>query len=135
MEINRIHHPYNKWEDHKAGFYNNVSGDVKNELKNKVVELFSSYELTNKYMDKAIRLWYYSCQHNLTNPSMNKIAYIGQAACCIFAGVPSTVTMEAWSLVPKELQEQANTIAENILCTWESLHINNLKQISNDNKC
>ena len=31
------------------------------------------------------------------------IAYLGQGACCLYAEVPSTVTMEAWNLLDKEI--------------------------------
>ena len=135
MEITRIYHHWEKWEDHKNGFYNNVSGAEKKELIEKVVEMFKSPELTKQFMNKAIKKWFFSCQHNLTNNGMNKIAYLGQAACCLYAGVPSTVTMEAWSKVPYEFQEIADGIALEQLKEWESSHIQVLKQMSADNKC
>jgi len=135
MEITRIYHHWERWEDHKNGFYNNVSGAEKKALIDKVVELFTNPELTRKYMGKAIDNWFYSCQHNLTNNGMNKVAYLGQAACCIYASVPSTVTMEAWSKVPSEHQEIADGIAGEKLKEWEFSHIQVLKQMSADNKC
>jgi hypothetical protein len=135
MEIERVHHHWEKWEDYKAGFYNNLSGKEKRGMIDKVVEMFSSKELTEKYMEKAINEWYYSCEQNLTNNGMNKIAYIGQAACCIYAGIPATITMEAWSSVPLEFQEIANGIAESKLIKWGEYHKTVLLQVSNDNKC
>ena len=50
---------------------------------------------------------------------MNRIAYLGQAACCLFFGIPSTITMEAWSLVSKENRDIADSIAEKIIKSWE----------------
>lgn len=135
MEVKRIYHHWNKWEDYKAGFYDNKSGKEKQGMIDKVVEMFSSLELTEKYMDMAITKWYYSCEQNLTNNGMNKIAYIGQAACCLYAGVPATITMEAWSSVPSEFQEAANSIAERKLIKWSEYHRGVLLQISKDNKC
>jgi hypothetical protein len=135
MEIERLHHSWEKWEDYKAGFYNNVSGKDKQGLIDSAVEMFSSAELTKINMSKVIKRWFFSCEQNLTNNGMNKIAYIGQAACCIYAGVPSTVTMEAWSSVSKENQTIANTIAEEVLKEWEVFHTTILKQRSVDNKC
>lgn len=70
-------------------------------------------------MTRVCSEWVFSCEHNLTNSSMNKIAYIGQAACCLYAGVPSTITMEAWSLLDKSVQDKANEIAERVLKKWE----------------
>jgi len=81
--------------------------------------MFNSEELTTKYMNKVIDEWIYSCEHNLTNESMNKIAYIGQAACCIFGGVPNTITMEVWGSLDTEVRKRADSIAEGVLKKWE----------------
>lgn len=135
MKVEPIYHPFNLWEDHKKGFYDNISGNNKAEMINQVVEIFSDYNKTKEYMTKVINEWFYSCQHNLTNPSMNRIAYLGQAACCLCYGIPSTITMEAWSKVPKEYQTQANQIAESVLDVWDNLHQELLIQQSVDNKC
>lgn len=116
--MKRIYHPYWLWEDYKAGFYENISGEQKKEMISKVLELFNSESLTKEFMNKVITDWKYSCEHNLTNESLNKIAYIGQGACCIYAGVPNTITMEAWSLLDKEIQNRANNIAEKTIETW-----------------
>lgn len=126
--MERIYHNYENWEDFKLGFYDNISGKNKDELINKVVELFSSKSLTEKFMNKVIVEWPNSCEHNLSNISMNRIAYLGQAACCIYSGVPSTITMFAWSLVSKEKRDQADKIAESIINKWE-------KQNSNKQLC
>lgn len=116
---NRIYHPYTLWEDYKAGFYDNVSGDIKKEMINKVVDFFCNPKLTRDFMMKVVKEWKYSCEHNLTNESMNKVAYIGQGACCIYAGIPSTITMEAWSKVPKESQLEADKIALDVIEYWK----------------
>jgi hypothetical protein len=117
--MKRIYHRYENWEDWPAGFYNS-SGRNKAELIEKVVELFSSKTLTREFMDKAIEAWPNSMEHNLTNPAMNRIAYLGQAACCIYAGVPSIVTMEAWSKVPEKHRKEADEIAKELINNWET---------------
>jgi len=121
----RIYHPYWRWEDYKAGFYNHCSGEEKKILIKKGVEMFNSEKLTLINMYKVINEWKYSCEHNFTNPSLNKIAYIGQAACCIYAYIPSTITMELWNMLEKDIQNRANNNALEVLDTW----INNNKKI------
>jgi hypothetical protein len=116
--MERIYHPYWLWEDYKAGFYENISGEEKKQMILKVIEMFNSESLTKEFMNKVITEWKYSCEHNLTNESLNKIAYIGQGACCIYANVPNTITMEAWSLLDKEVQNRANKIAEKTIKNW-----------------
>lgn len=123
--MKRIYHHYLMWEDYRHGFYDNCSGEVKDKHIAKVLEMFNSESLTKEYMNKVITEWKYSCEHNLTNESLNRIAYIGQAACCIYAKVPCTVTMEAWSLLSIEVQNRANIIAENTFNKW----VNNNKFI------
>jgi len=114
----RIYHPYWKWEDYKAGFYNNCSGEEKKQLIQKGIYMFNSEKLTLEYMYKVINEWKYSCEHNFTNPSLNKIAYIGQGACCIYANIPSTITMEIWNLLDNKIQDRANKNANNVLNKW-----------------
>ena len=116
--MKRIYHPYSLWEDHKHGFYNNCSGKEKEEKTQAVLNMFNSAELTKEYMTRVINEWVYSCQHNFTNESLNKIAYLGQAACCIYAGIPNTITMNAWSMLTKEVQDRADGIAKECINKW-----------------
>jgi hypothetical protein len=117
-ETKQVYHPYNLWEDHKHGFYDNISGRSKTEMIHKVVELFSNPTETNLYMNRVIKEWKFSCEHNFTNPSINKVAYLGQAACSLYAGVPSTVTMEAWHEVPQNYRDTADQIANDCIDKW-----------------
>jgi hypothetical protein len=123
--MNRIYHHYEKWEDFKVGFYDNCSSKNKDFLISKVIELFTNPELTETYMRKVINEWVYSCEHNLSNPSMNRIAYIGQAACCIFSKIPSSVTMETWGKIDKVHRDKADEIADLILKEWEVKYAEN----------
>lgn len=117
--MNRIFHRYENWEDWPEGFYSSA-GKNKDELIEKVVEMFSSELLTREFMEKALEMWPNSMEHNLTNPSMNQIAYLGQAACCIYAKVPSTVTMNAWSKVPEQHRKKADQIAKELINNWKT---------------
>jgi len=115
----RIYHPYWLWEDYKAGFYENCSGEQKQVYIEKIIEMFNSEKLTLESMFSVVDNWKYSCEHNLTNNSMNCIAYIGQGACCIYCGAPSTITMECWSKLTKEVQERANKNALQAIERWK----------------
>jgi len=117
-KIERIYHHHDKWEDYKAGFYDNISGKDKELMIQKVVELFSNPKLTEEYMQKATKEWFFSCEHNLTNESMNKIAYIGQAACCLYGGVPNIITMYSWKFLDNKYRIKSDKIASKILKIW-----------------
>ena len=116
--MNRIYHRYENWECYKNGFFDSPNGR-KEELKEKVIELFSNPKLTEEYMNKVVNEWTYSCEHNLTNISLNRIAWLGQSACCLYAKIPYRVTMETWRYVPPKFQEIANSIADNIIKQYE----------------
>lgn len=115
----RIYHPYWLWEDYKAGFYENCSGEQKQKYFEKIIEMFNDEKLTIENMNVVVDTWVKSCEHNLTNPSMNQIAYIGQGACCIYCGAPSTVTMECWSKLTKEVQDRADKNAQDAIKRWK----------------
>ena len=117
--MERIYHPYWLWEDHKHGFYENCSGEAKSNFTNKSIEMFSSEKLTRESMFFVVDNWKFSCEHNLTNPSLNQIAYVGQSACCHYSGCPSTVTMELWSKLPKEVRDRSDKIALEAIDRWK----------------
>jgi hypothetical protein len=117
--MERIYHNYKKWEDFNCGFYSTTNTKNKNYLISKVIELFTDSNLTEIYMRKVINEWVYSCEHNLTNMSLNKIAYIGQAACCIYAKVPFYITMNAWNKIDIINRNIADKIAYKIIKEWE----------------
>lgn len=120
--MERIYHRYELWEDYRYGLYDNCN--EKELLKEKVVELFSRPKLTQKYMLLAIKKWRFSCEHNLSNQSLNRVAYLGQAACCLYGGVPAKITMEAWWLVPEKYRNIADQTAKNIIEAY-CLNLNN----------
>lgn len=120
--MERIYHSWEKWEDNHNGFYDSCVSSEREQKINKVLELFNSEALTTEFMGRVVNEWKYACEQNLTNTTMNRIAWLGQSACCLYAKVPSTVTMEAWSLLSEEVQERSNRIAEEKIKYWESKH-------------
>lgn len=118
-KINRVYHPWWLWEDYKNGFYNTDS--AKNKIKNieRVISFFNDYETTILNMREVSENWYFSMEHNLTNYSMNRIAYIGQSACCFSLGVPSSTTMYAWKFIKYDIRERSDKAALLTIKEWE----------------
>lgn len=115
--MKQIFHNFTKWEDYKQGFYNSICEDVKEHMQ-KSIDLLSNQEMFYRYAKKVIENWKYSCEQNLTDPSLNKIAYIGQSACCMANGTPAFVTRNAWSYIDEEDQRLANETARKVLKEW-----------------
>ena len=123
--MNRIFNNYASWEDAKNGLYNNFSGNKKEAI-DKILNIFCNYSETERLMLKFLELWENSCDFNLSNSSMNRIAWLGQACCNIEDGFSEDIVRVAWSYVPEVFQEQANNIAKRIISLWE---VENAKKI------
>ena len=65
-----------------------------------------------------IRDWPYSCEHNLTNENMNRIAWLGQASCALLFQVPHQRSMGGYNLLTSEEQKAADAMAEKYLNIW-----------------
>lgn len=70
---------------------------------------------------RVINKWTHSCEQFLTNESMNRIAWLGQAAMCIETGIPN-ICRSGFKLLSDEQQKEANNIANNTLYDWVIQH-------------
>ena len=120
--MKRIYHHYELWEDYKCGFYSMSKFDNLE----MVVEMFCSEEKTDLYMNYVIDNWKYSCEHNLTNKHLNHIAYIGQAASCVYTGCPSLYTMKAWKMIDVDVKKRADNQAKKTILKWKKRYLNTL---------
>lgn len=126
----RIFHTYDKWECHKAGFYNSKKeGWTHEQCENEFKRILSDQELFSEILSKLIIEWKNSCEHYLTNKSMNRIAWLGQAAVCYHSGVPSCYS-NAWFDLPEEIRQQANETALKYLNKW--MYLNNYGEADMD---
>tara|TARA_R110002167_G_scaffold198038_1_gene401116 strand:+ start:474 stop:1604 length:1131 start_codon:yes stop_codon:yes gene_type:complete len=115
---NRIFHTYDKWECHKAGFYQSKKEDWSHqECEDEFKRILSDQNLFGEILSKVIVEWKNSCEHYLTNNSMNRIAWLGQAAVCYHSGVPSRYS-GAWMDLDKKTREKADNTALNYLNKW-----------------
>jgi len=114
----RIFHTFDKWECHKAGFYATKHDSLNGEqCEKKYYDLLSSEHLFDNALIGVINNWTNSCEHYLTNKSMNRIAWLGQASVCYFFQVPSKYCT-GWNLLNKEEQYKANLLALKYLNIW-----------------
>lgn len=119
-EDDRIFHTYDKWECHKAGFYSSVKkGSTHKECENEYIRILTDDALFETILNKVISEWKYSCEHYLSNKSMNRIAWLGQASVCYESKVPSRYSY-AWNELTDSQKEKANLTALNALNTWLS---------------
>jgi ParB-like chromosome segregation protein Spo0J len=115
----RIFHTYDKWECHAAGFYKArpPAGMKKDDCLKAYAEFLSDNGRFRVGLERVISEWKHSCEHYLTNTSMNRIAWLGQAAMCVETGVPSEFRSGYTLLSPIE-QRIADELALEHLNKW-----------------
>ena len=118
----RIFHTWDQWECHKAGFYeNSKAGMTREECEETYRALLADDAAFRKALDGVLAEWKNSCEHYLTNVSMNRIAWLGQAALCFAKGIPS-VFRGGYNLLSPEQQDRANATALEYLNQWLEQH-------------
>lgn len=120
--MQRKYHRYENWECWKEGFFFNISDKKKTELSQTVYDFFCDLSLVEEYMNKVIDKWPYSCEHNLSNDQMNRIAWLGQAAACLFCSANKHITMSVWNTLPLEIRKQADNIAQSVIDKYLLIH-------------
>ena len=122
--ITRIYHPWWKWECYKAGFFKKESNKERQSAHQKAyVELLSDLDKFAYAMRCVINYWPYSCEHNLTNESMNRIAWLGQASACYTFGACAEQTRGAFHHLSQKQQDEANALADLYLKFWTTRHL------------
>lgn len=117
--MKRIYHNYLKWEEHHAGMWGKVSKEIADTMLIKAIEFTGDDQLYGSFMMRVINEWPVSCEHNLTDRSMNRQAWIGHAACCLALGIPEHITRLAWHHLTQEQQDKANNQATKAILAWE----------------
>lgn len=125
---NRIFHTWDKWECYKAGFYESGLKDRNHEeCEAEFKRVLSDANLFSQILSKLITEWKHSCEHYLTNRSMNRIAWLGQAAVCYETGVPARYS-SAWFDISQAKRDEADQVALKYLNQW--LSANGYKEVS-----
>lgn len=75
-------------------------------------------ETCEKAMLMVVSNWPIATEFNLSNAEINRRAWLGQAACSIYAGVHEDETREAWGLLTVEQRTRANAIATQVIRKW-----------------
>lgn len=116
----RIFHTYEKWECHKAGFYDSTKeGMTKAQCEEAYRAFLADDAKFSAALESVITEWKHSCEHYLTNSAMNRIAWLGQAAACYALGIPAAFRSGFYLLTEAE-QARANETALVYLNKWLS---------------
>jgi hypothetical protein len=114
----RVFHPYDRLEEFHAGMWRIVRGVQRQDYIAAAADLLKS---PPEFRDAAFRVideWPISCEANLITDSLNRIAWLGQAACCITLGSPEESTRVAWHMLAQDEQKEANRVADEAIQTF-----------------
>ena len=121
--MKRIWHDYRRWEDYKAGMWRKPNINEATKLLPVAIEFTGDHIKYGAAMMKVIDNWRYACEHNLTDSSLNKRAWIGHAACCIELNLPEIVVRAAWKHLTDNQRFLANNEADKAINEWIKKHI------------
>jgi hypothetical protein len=85
----------------------------------KAIEFTGDHKRYGSYMVRVVNEWPNSCANALTDPALNRRAWVGHAACAMALGCPEDITRHAWSYLSNEQRILANGEAERAIQSWE----------------
>ena len=109
----RITHPWYKWECYKDGFYE-INTKIPREDAEKIYMNYFYAKKFKRDIKKLIKLWSHSCEHFLTNPNMNRVAWLGQACVFITTGVTPNYKY-SYNQLPLDIRAYNNKIAKDAI--------------------
>lgn len=120
--MKQIYTPWYLWEDYHAGMWRKVSDqDLWTE---RAIIFTGNTELYGFNMQIVVNEWPFAMLNNLSNPSVNKRAFLGHCAACYGANVPESITRSAWRLLTDRQRDDADFIAQKIVNEWRKKYEN-----------
>lgn len=115
MRMKRVYIPYTEWEDWENGMWNQTAPEG---MIQKAIEFTGNAELYGSWMERVVNEWPRTMLNSLTNPSVNKRAFVGHCAVCLAIGCPEYITRLAWKQLNQEQRDAADEMAEKIISAW-----------------
>jgi hypothetical protein len=129
-KVDRIYHTWDKWECYPAGFFEvrAPKGLTDEDCLTLYAQLLRDIPEFKRVMLCVIKDWANSCQHNLTNERMNRIAWMGQAALCYKHGIPAKYR-GGYHTLSEEEQAAADQAALEVINLWMEANGYNLQTL------
>lgn len=89
------------------------------------VEFTGDAERYGEWMRKVIEEWPVACEHNLTDLSLNRKAWVGHAATQMAINCPEYITRAAWANLSERQRIDANRQAQHAIDLWEAAYERN----------
>lgn len=122
MKIKQVYVPYWEWEDWVNGMWNKTENE--DELLTTAISFTGNYIDYGKAMQQVIIEWPRTMLNSLTNPSINKRAFLGHCAVCYKLKIPGYITRQAWKLLTDQQRFYADMIAQSTINEWNERYKN-----------
>jgi len=114
------YHPYKDWEDYKAGMWRKLPASEEPTMLDEAIRFTGNAAEYGVWMMKVAQSWEKACEHNLSDTSQNRRAWIGHAAACLAIKAPEYLTRQAWGFLNQKQQDDANAEADKAIAWWEN---------------
>lgn len=114
----QVYVPYWDWEDWKSGMWRKETKENEIAMLQTAIEFTGNWEMYGEAMKKVIKAWPKTMLNSLTNPSVNKRAFLGHCAVQYELGIPEYITRMAWKELTDQQRIDADAIAQKILNNW-----------------
>jgi len=115
--MKQVFHPWTEWECYRAGMYDGKTALSSDEAKKAYAAFLRDIPRFIAAMHRVVKEWPVSCEHFLTNPNINRVAWLGQASMCIETGV-SRKHRSGFMLMSQDECRAANKAAQEVLNEW-----------------
>lgn len=119
MSIKRKYHPFWMWEEAASPMWGKV--DNRDAFLSLAIKFTGDHKSYGQAMMRVLVEWPISCEHNLSDTSQNRKAWIGHAACAIAIGCPEDIVRAAWHHLTDEQRTLANAAADHAIKQWEKM--------------
>jgi len=123
MRIKRIYHHFSKCEEYNGAMWKSSLGMDKTAMTEKAILFMSDCDIFEAHMMLVVSEWPLSCEANFTSNGINKIAWLGQAACAIGIDCPEDIVKTAWGSLTDLQRANANLAASKIVKKWVNDHL------------
>lgn len=116
-QIEQVWRDVREWEE----IAHNMWGEVVNSkyALEQAIAFTGDHKLYGSYMGRVVSEWPISCENALTDPHLNRKAWLGHAAVALALNIPEDITRKAWGLLSDEQKFLANKEAERWIAVWD----------------
>lgn len=121
MKIKQQWIPYWEWEDWINGMWRTITDKYEESKMIETAIIFTGDHIQyGSAMKEVVVAWPRTMLNSLTNPSINKRAFVGRCAVCYKLNIPEYVTRIAWKQLNDEQRFLADELAQKTVDEWRS---------------